>query len=340
MSQTLQNIFFDSKMAFFNKESFTSSDIKELKEFSASTLQEVKELGLFTMFNDFNEFKQLSLYRELKELSNSMSLEDLSSTSFFSTYYKSSKLQEYKELNAFHLLQEEEVEGLKEFKELKCISYYKEFKLLLCSSCSLAINPLNLRGHLLKHCPLLKGKEKISFVNKALAFIKKLEVSTLKESFFLILLFSSYFPLYSFKELVIKENLYSCSIDPSCSLLKSSLINIKRHINEEHMSLLSNRDINDCYKVVAKGQSLEDNKFFFTIVSKDKGKDWSAPMRVNSQPSSAIAMGTIRGAQLALGRAFRPPRPTLAGGSGGCRVCAGAPVARFVGRGRTGNCIG
>src|SRR5436853_254194 len=31
-------------------------------------------------------------------------------------------------------------------------------------------------------------------------------------------------------------------------------------------------------------------------------KEWSATVRVNSQTGSAIAMGTIRGAQLALGR--------------------------------------
>jgi hypothetical protein len=33
--------------------------------------------------------------------------------------------------------------------------------------------------------------------------------------------------------------------------------------------------------------------------------DWAAPLRVNSQPGSAIAIGTIRGAQFALGRAGR-----------------------------------
>lgn len=37
-------------------------------------------------------------------------------------------------------------------------------------------------------------------------------------------------------------------------------------------------------------------------VSRGKGaKDWSAPIAVNSQPGSAIAMGTIRGAQAAVG---------------------------------------
>lgn len=38
------------------------------------------------------------------------------------------------------------------------------------------------------------------------------------------------------------------------------------------------------------------------IRSTDGSDTWSAPMRVNSQPGSAIAIGTVRGAQLALGR--------------------------------------
>jgi hypothetical protein len=41
------------------------------------------------------------------------------------------------------------------------------------------------------------------------------------------------------------------------------------------------------------------------IRSNDGGKIWSDPLRVNSQPGSAIAMGTIRGAHLALGKEGR-----------------------------------
>ena len=39
--------------------------------------------------------------------------------------------------------------------------------------------------------------------------------------------------------------------------------------------------------------------------SNDGGQSWSEPLRVNSQANSAIAMGTIRGAQLAVGRQGR-----------------------------------
>jgi hypothetical protein len=41
------------------------------------------------------------------------------------------------------------------------------------------------------------------------------------------------------------------------------------------------------------------------VRSADFGGSFSAPLRVNSQPGSAIAAGTIRGAQLALGRDAR-----------------------------------
>ena len=39
----------------------------------------------------------------------------------------------------------------------------------------------------------------------------------------------------------------------------------------------------------------------FYVMSADAGQSFSDPMRVNSQPGSAIAAGTIRGAHLALG---------------------------------------
>src|SRR5262249_835403 len=41
------------------------------------------------------------------------------------------------------------------------------------------------------------------------------------------------------------------------------------------------------------------------VRSNDLGKTFSKPLRVNSQSGSAVAAGTIRGAQLALGRAGR-----------------------------------
>src|SRR5215831_6943500 len=43
----------------------------------------------------------------------------------------------------------------------------------------------------------------------------------------------------------------------------------------------------------------------FYVRSKDYGQTFSTPIRVNSQPGSAIATGTIRGGQIAIGRGGR-----------------------------------
>jgi hypothetical protein len=40
----------------------------------------------------------------------------------------------------------------------------------------------------------------------------------------------------------------------------------------------------------------------FYVKSKDSGATWSEPLRVNSEPGTAIAAGTIRGGQIAIGR--------------------------------------
>jgi hypothetical protein len=44
----------------------------------------------------------------------------------------------------------------------------------------------------------------------------------------------------------------------------------------------------------------------FYVRSIDDGKTFSPALRVNSQPGSAIAVGTIRGAHLAIGKGHRP----------------------------------
>src|SRR6202043_3016131 len=43
----------------------------------------------------------------------------------------------------------------------------------------------------------------------------------------------------------------------------------------------------------------------FYVRSNDWGANFSAPVRVNSQPGSAVALGSIRGARLAVGRGGR-----------------------------------
>ena len=215
MAYSLTNGFFNNENEFFSKENFNSIDLQELEGFNITILKDLKELGLFSLFKEFKEFNFNFSFN---------------SSSLFPIYLED---REFKEASAFN--------GI---KELSFLSYYKDFKLLLCSSCNLAIHPINIKGHLLKHCLLLKRKEeKEAFINKALKVIEGLEVSSLKESHFLILLFSSFFPLPPFKELEIKENLYSCSTSSTYSSLKSSLYSIKRHLREDHKSLFTNKDI-------------------------------------------------------------------------------------------------
>jgi hypothetical protein len=55
----------------------------------------------------------------------------------------------------------QESKGFKGFKGflsyLHVLSYYKDFRLLLCSSCNIAVSPVNFKGHLAKHFLDLKG---------------------------------------------------------------------------------------------------------------------------------------------------------------------------------------
>jgi hypothetical protein len=47
------------------------------------------------------------------------------------------------------------------------------------------------------------------------------------------------------------------------------------------------------------------NGDLFYVNSRDYGSTWSAPLRVNSTPGSALAIGTIRGGQIAIGKGGR-----------------------------------
>ncbi len=47
----------------------------------------------------------------------------------------------------------------------------------------------------------------------------------------------------------------------------------------------------------------------FYVKSSDAGRTWSSPLRVNSQPGTAMAIGTIRGGQMALGNGSSQAEP-------------------------------
>jgi superfamily II DNA helicase RecQ len=146
--------------------------------------------------------------------------------------------------------------AFKNIKELDFLSYYKDFKLILCSKCFIAIN-LNFISHLIKHLKDYSNKEKASLKSKAILVYNSLEVSSLKTSLDLIVLFSKHFNFQGFKELETK-NLYICTSTSFCSIILSSEYSIKRHIREAHLNTSLS------YKAI-KGQALEINKYFFNF---------------------------------------------------------------------------
>jgi hypothetical protein len=150
-----------------------------------------------------------------------------------------------------------EREAFKDIEELAFLSYYKEFKLLLCSLCFSAIFPsiLTFKSHLLRDLKLVPLELRTSIISRALEIFKELEVTSFKESLELIKAFSN---LPAFKELKIQD-LYICN---SCFKTVSSKTTIKRHCSLEH----KNSEIKPIYKVI-KGQGLEAMRFFFEIKS-------------------------------------------------------------------------
>ncbi|OBT70933.1 hypothetical protein VF21_10102 [Pseudogymnoascus sp. 05NY08] len=319
-------------------EPFASSEVtgeaRGLITFSMTLLIELRELGLFSLFKGAREFLQMGVCKELRGLSCLRDIEEregggVASTTLFATHkaWRRAALQdglrglgspmellEFMRLEELHRQEQEGREGLREFRELGCLSYMRDFQLLLCSSCSLAVNPLNIKGHVLKHCPpFIKGKEKRAFTSKAIRFIaSSFVVSSLRESHFLILLSSALSPpLRPFKELSMKGELYACSIASHCCVIRSTLYYIKRHIREEHKPLLRNMDMNRCYRVIARGQALEENRFFFgvtaTLEETGKGREGGR--------AQGGAMGEQRegdeGLSLAPSSSLSPPRHPL-----------------------------
>src|SRR5450432_2969572 len=196
--------------------------------------------------------------------SSFISLESLSFYNVFSTF------KAFKEFSTLSNSKE-----LKEFQDilpiLSFLTYYKDFKLLLCSTCSISINPSYFKGHFTKHSLGFKGKEKERFVLKAISILETLDITSPPLSQELILTFSSQHTLFPLKELPLLKNLFQCSL---CSIIKSNNKNIKRHIQEHRRELeeVENQDLSLSYRVIAKGQSLERNKYFFKVEEKGKGR--------------------------------------------------------------------
>jgi hypothetical protein len=155
---------------------------------------------------------------------------------------------------------------------LDFISYYKDFKLLLCSSCNIALNLAQFKGHFTKHFLGTKGKAKDKLVLKAISILQELEVSSLSLSLDLINAFSITNTLFPFQELKTFFNLFKCSY---CTYIVFSKKNLQKHIRDKHQNQGLNFDniaLSSSYIVVSKGQSLERNKYCFQVENQDKGK--------------------------------------------------------------------
>ena len=170
-----------------------------------------------------------------------------------------------------------EKEAFKDIEELAFLSYYKEFKLLFCSSCFSAIFPSTsvFKSHLLGDLKLIPLELRTSIISQALEIFEKLEVVSFKESLDLIKAFSNSNYLPAFKELKVID-LYICN---SCFKILSSKTTIKRHCLKDH----KDSEINPIYKVI-KGQGLEAFRFFFEI---NNNLDFNHRSR-SLEPSSSI----------------------------------------------------
>jgi hypothetical protein len=117
-----------------------------------------------------------------------------------------------------------EFKSFKEFKGfLSCLhvlSYYKDFQLLLCSACGVAVNPTNFRGYFARHFLDLKGKAKEEVALGAISILQELEVASLALSLALISSFCSVHTLPPFPKLNVLEGLLKCSLCPYVALGK------------------------------------------------------------------------------------------------------------------------
>jgi hypothetical protein len=103
-----------------------------------------------------------------------------------------------------------------------CLTYYSEFKLLLCSICQRAIL---VNSRFKSHFENYIKEEDISIsLENKLAIINKcqsLEILSLEESYLDILNRLTY--PYSFKELKLLENLWICQFKDCSKVLKSKV---------------------------------------------------------------------------------------------------------------------
>jgi hypothetical protein len=114
-----------------------------------------------------------------------LSFKDLQSVRDFKGFKELKKFKSFKKFKGF-------------LSYLYVLFYYKDFKVLLCSSCKIAVSPTNFKSHLAKHFLDLKGRAKEDIILRAISILQELEVFPLSLSLNLITSFSTTHTLFPF----------------------------------------------------------------------------------------------------------------------------------------------
>ena len=138
-------------------------------------------VGAFVSLHQLDFFREFGIFRAFKEF------DDLQGVRSFMDLQSVRDSRGFKELKKFTSF--EEFKGF--LSHLRVLSYYEDFKVLLCASCNTTISPVNLKGHLAKHFLDLKGKAKEDIILRAISILQELEVSPLSSSLDLITTFST-----------------------------------------------------------------------------------------------------------------------------------------------------
>ena len=212
----------------------------------------------------FIPLQQLDFFKEFSIFIAFEAFEDLQSIGPFKDLLGVQESRGYKVLREFKSFEEFKVF----LSHLPGISYYKDFKLLLCSSCNIALGLANFKGHFARHFLDLKGKAKAEVISRAISIIQELEVFPLSLSLDLITSFSTTHTLFPFQELNVIKGLLKCTFCPYIVLTKLA---IQKHLREEHSHLKVSK-LSKSYIVVAQGQCLEPRRYYFQVETRDKGK--------------------------------------------------------------------
>ena len=140
------------------------------------------------------------------------------------------------------------------------MSYYSDFKLIICNSYKIGINNSNISLYFKSDYFFSYNKEEKVRLNKVtINLLISLDIRSLDTSTQLIYKFFREFNLFGLSFLLTYKSVYSCSVYTYTLLNKKNLV---RH--------LKTHPDNNSSVIVNKGQSLEYIRFFFPIKVKEK----------------------------------------------------------------------